>query len=103
VDYLAIAPLLWLYAIATALYALVNVMITYQLSIGDGSGSIFALVGGVVQVIVLWLHHDSLQQIVLLQIGLMTLLFVALMGWRLLQHGADRISTPQPAPVPLHG
>jgi O-antigen/teichoic acid export membrane protein len=102
-DYLAIAPLLWLYAIATALYALVNVVITYQLSIGDGSGSIFALVGGVAQVIVLWLHHASLQQIVLLQIGLMTLLFIALMGWRLIQHSAQRISAPQPAPVALHG
>jgi O-antigen/teichoic acid export membrane protein len=103
-DYLAIAPLLWLYATATALYALVNVLITYQLSVGDGSGSYFALAGGIAQVIVLWLHHSSLGQVVLLQIGLMTLLLTALVGWALIQHGAHRIASWQKMnhPIKVH-
>jgi O-antigen/teichoic acid export membrane protein len=79
--YLSIAPLLWLYAVATALYALANVVITYRLSAGAGGGSVLAVAAGVAQVGGLWLFHASLQQVVLVQIGLMALLLLALFIW----------------------
>ncbi len=80
-DYLAIAPLLWLYAIATMIYALANVVINYRLSSDANLGTYMATLGGVAQVVLLWLFHDSLYQVVMLQIILMSILLVSLMVW----------------------
>lgn len=80
-EYLHIAPLLWCYATATALYALANVVITYHLALGNGRGSLFAAVAGVAQIALLWCFHDSLAQVVWVQIGLMSVLLVALLLW----------------------
>lgn len=79
--YLVIAPLLWLYAVATSLYALANVIVNYMLSLGKGGSSIFALVGGLSQVIVLWVWHESLKDVVLLQIVMMGILLTTLLLW----------------------
>lgn len=79
--YLSIAPLLGLYAVATTLYSLSNVVITYRLSIGNGRGGTLAVIGGVAQVIGLWFFHSSLQQVVVVQIGLMSGLLVLLLLW----------------------
>lgn len=79
--YLSVAPLLWRYALATSIYALANVIITYRLSIGDGTGSVIAVIGGVAQVILLWLFHTTLLQVVMVQIGLMGGLFLVLLIW----------------------
>jgi len=79
--YLSIAPLLGLYAVATTLYSLSNVVITYRLSIGNGQGGTLAVIGGVAQVIALWFFHSSLQQVVVVQIGLMSGLLVLLLLW----------------------
>ena len=82
--YLEIASLLWLYAVATAFYALSNVVITYRLSIGSSGGSYVAVVGGVAQVLGVWLFHGSLAQVVMVQIyvmGAMTLVLLVWDGW----------------------
>jgi len=85
-EYLIIAPLLWLYAVATALFALANVLINYRLALGDRRGTIFALVAGIVQVTALLLFHASLFQIVIIQIGLMGTLLLFLIGWEIVTH-----------------
>jgi O-antigen/teichoic acid export membrane protein len=79
--YLAIAPLLWLYALATMFYALANVVINYRLSIGNTGGTYLAIAAGVAQVLLLWFWHDSLAMVVAVQLGLMALLFVVLLVW----------------------
>lgn len=79
--YLSIAPLLGLYAVATTLYSLANVVITYRLSIGNGQGGSLAVIGGAAQVVALWFLHSSLQEVVVVQIALMSGLLVALLGW----------------------
>jgi polysaccharide pyruvyl transferase CsaB len=79
--YLPIAPLLWLYAIATALYALANVVINYRLSASAGGGSALAVLAGLAQVAGLWLFHSSLEQVVLVQVYLMGGLLGALLVW----------------------
>ena len=80
--YLVMAPLLWLYAVATSLYALANVIVNYQLSIGKSTSSYIALLGGIAQVVVLSIWHASLKQVVLLQILLMgIMLFILLLGY----------------------
>lgn len=82
--YLEIASLLWLYAVATGFYALSNVVITYRLSIGSNKGSYVAVVGGVAQVLGVWLFHTTLFQVVMVQIyvmGSMTLVLLLWDGW----------------------
>lgn len=80
-EYRQIAPLLWLYGIATTLYAIANIVVTYELSAGVTGGSWIALGAGIIQVGALWLVHDSLRQVVLIQIGVMGGLMAALLLW----------------------
>ncbi|MBK7915350.1 MAG: oligosaccharide flippase family protein [Chloroflexi bacterium] len=79
--YMSVAPLLWRYALATAVYALANVVITYRLSIGNGTGSVIAVVGGAAQVLLLWQFHASLIQVVMVQVALMSALLLVLLLW----------------------
>jgi hypothetical protein len=79
--YLPIVPLLWLYGVATMLYAMANVVINYRLSTGDGGGSALSMAAGVAQVVGLWIFHDSLTQVVLVQVVLMIGLLTALLAW----------------------
>ncbi|GAC1353423.1 MAG: oligosaccharide flippase family protein [Herpetosiphon sp.] len=81
--YLSIAPLLALYAITTALYALGNVVINYRLSAGDGTGTVAGLAGGMAQVAGLWLFHETLRQVVYVQLVIMAVLLVGLLAWDL--------------------
>lgn len=84
--YAAIAPLLWVYAVATMFYALANVVINYRLSIGSAQGAYLAIAAGVAQVAALWRWHDSLAQVVWIQVGLMAALFAALLVWDLAEN-----------------
>lgn len=86
-EYLPIAPLLWLYSLATALFALANVIINYRLALGDRSGTIFALAAGVTQVAVLILLHSTLYQIVVIQIIIMAVLLKALLIGEMIKKG----------------
>lgn len=79
--YLAMAPLLWLYAVATMVYALANVMINYHLSLGHGWGTVFGIAAGVFQIVALSLFHESLLQVVIVQIVIMCCLLASLFIW----------------------
>ncbi|MDM8531706.1 oligosaccharide flippase family protein [Anaerolineales bacterium HSG25] len=79
--YLQVAPMLWLYAIATTLYAVANVIVTYWLSTGKGFGSFVVVGAGIAQIISLWLWHGSLLQVVWVQIYLMSALVSVLFLW----------------------
>ncbi|MCB0062944.1 MAG: oligosaccharide flippase family protein [Caldilineaceae bacterium] len=80
-EYLRIAPLLWLYATATALFALANVLINYHLALGNRTGTVIALIAGLSQVLTLIFFHATLYQVVTLQIGLMSGLLLLLLLW----------------------
>ena len=94
--YASIAPLLWVYAVATMFYALANVVINYRLSIGSTGGTYLAITAGVAQVTFLWVWHDSLAQVVWIQVWLMAILFVVLLGWDWVSHlmSQRRAATP---------
>lgn len=85
-QYLAVAPLLWPYALATTLFALANVFITYDLSLGRRSGSVFALGAGCLQIAGIMRFHASLVQVVTVQIAVM-LALVAVLGVQALWTG----------------
>ena len=88
--YLPVAPLVWLYALATAFYALANVIINYRLSAGNKLGSVFAICGGMAQVAALWLYHATLRDVVLIQVVLMACLFGAVLIWDLILYRRER-------------
>lgn len=88
--YLPVAQLVWLYALATAFYALANVIINYRLSAGNKLGSVFAICGGVAQVSALWLYHATLRDVVLIQAALMACLFGAVLIWDVILYRRER-------------
>jgi O-antigen/teichoic acid export membrane protein len=78
-QFLVIAPLLWKYALATALFALSNVFAYYYLSIGNYIPVILAAILGCVQLLLIVLFHQSLSQVVeMQQIAMAFLLFLQL-------------------------
>jgi O-antigen/teichoic acid export membrane protein len=79
--YLGVAPLVWQYALATSLYAMANVVINYRLSLGMGKETGFAIVAGLAQVIGIMWFHQSLEQVVFVQVVVMTGLFISLL-WK---------------------
>lgn len=79
--YLPIASLLWMYALATTAYALANVVINYRLSIGSANVAYLAIGVGTLQVLLIWIFHESLHQVVSIQLGLMICFFAVLLAW----------------------
>jgi len=94
-EYVAAAPLLGMYALATAFYALGNVVINYHLSLDNGGGSALAFIAGMVQLLSLWVAHESLTQVVQVQVFVMGGLFIALLLWDV-SLGWRRRASPQP-------
>ena len=73
-DYLSIAPLLWKYALATAIFAVANVFSYYFLSISNYIPVIISALLGFTQIILIVFFHDSLGQVVHMQIVAMCVL-----------------------------
>ncbi len=77
--YISIAPLLWKYAIATSLFAISNIFAYYFLSLDVYIPVLLSALLGVTQVVLIVFFHDSLLQVVMVQIYAMaTLLTVQL-------------------------
>ncbi|WP_111684493.1 oligosaccharide flippase family protein [Winogradskyella tangerina] len=72
--YLSMAPLLWKYAIATSMFALSNIFAYYYLSLDQYIPVIISGVFGMLQVVLVVFYHDSLEQVVHMQIVAMALL-----------------------------
>ncbi|MBP1840598.1 oligosaccharide flippase family protein [Formosa algae] len=67
-SYLAMAPLLWKYAIATSMFAISNIFAYYYLSLDQYIPVIFSGVFGMLQMLLVVFYHDSLEQVVHMQI-----------------------------------
>lgn len=74
--YVSIAPLLWKYAIATSLFAISNIFAYYFLSLDVYIPVILAAILGITQVILIIFFHDTLLQVVLMQVYAMVLLLI---------------------------
>jgi O-antigen/teichoic acid export membrane protein len=83
-QYLGVASLLWLYALATSLYALANVVVNYRLSLGAGKSTGLVIIAGASQVVGILLFHETLAQVVWVQVVVMSVLFTILLGHDLL-------------------
>ena len=67
-SYLAMAPLLWKYAVATSLFAISNIFAYYYLSLDKYVPVIISGVFGMLQIVLVALFHESLVQVVHMQI-----------------------------------
>lgn len=75
--YLSIAPLLWKYALATSLFAIANIFSYYFLSLKNYVPVIISGLLGVSQVLSIIFWHHSLEQVVEIQVILMSCLMVS--------------------------
>jgi O-antigen/teichoic acid export membrane protein len=75
-SYLIIAPLLWKYALATGLFAVSNIFAYYYLSLDRFMPVVFSGVFGMLQMVLVIFFHESLEQVVHMQIMAMIFLLV---------------------------
>ena len=75
-QYIAMAPLLWKYAIATSMFAISNIFAYYYLSLDKYVPVIISGIFGMLQMVLVIFFHDSLEQVVHMQIVAMLLLLV---------------------------
>lgn len=75
-SYLSISPLLWKYAVATAMFAISNIFAYYYLSLDRYIPVVISGLFGMLQMGLVMIYHDSLEQVVHMQIFAMVLLLV---------------------------
>ncbi len=75
-EFVFIAPLLWKYAVATSLFAISNIFAYYFLSLDKYIPVILSGILGITQIALIAFYHDSLQQVVTMQIIAMAVLLV---------------------------
>lgn len=75
-SYIAMAPLLWKYALATTLFAISNIFAYYYLSIEKYVPVVLSGLFGMLQMLLVIFFHHSLEQVVHMQILAMFLLLV---------------------------
>jgi len=70
--------MLWQYAVATALFACSNVFVYYHLSLDQHQPVWITNIVGIAQISLISNFHQSFEQVIYVQILLMSFLFVAL-------------------------
>jgi len=75
-SYLAMAPLLWKYALATGIFAISNIFAYYYLSLDKYVPVVVSGLFGLLQVVLVVFYHDSLEQVVHMQIIAMVALLI---------------------------
>lgn len=80
-QYMAIAPLLGWYALATSFFALSNIFAYYYLSLDHYKPIVIAAVFGVLQIVLIILFHNSLYEVVLAQVAAMGALLLAQLAY----------------------
>lgn len=73
-EYVQIAPLLWKYAFATGVFAVANIFAYYFLSLDKYIPVLVSTIFGALQVILVVMYHNSLAQVVYMQMIAMSLL-----------------------------
>ncbi|EAQ41674.1 oligosaccharide flippase family protein [Polaribacter sp. MED152] len=85
-SYLEIAPLLWKYASATGVFAISNIFAYYYLSLDKYVPVVLSGIFGLLQVVLVTVYHNSLSQVVHVQIIAMVLLLGVQLAYFFLNH-----------------
>ena len=91
-EYISIAPLLWQYALATGIFAVSNIFAYYYLSLDTYLPVVLSGLFGMLQVVFIVFFHDSLLQVVQVQIVAMILLLIMQLSFFLLSNFKERKS-----------
>jgi O-antigen/teichoic acid export membrane protein len=75
-DYIEIAPLLWKYALATAFFVISNIFSYYFLSLNNYFPVLFTSIFGIIQIYLITLFHNTLEEVVYVQIFSMFILLL---------------------------
>jgi O-antigen/teichoic acid export membrane protein len=89
-EYVSIAPLLWKYALATGFFAVSNIFAYYYLSLDKYIPVVLSGLFGMLQVVCIVFFHDSLGQVVHVQIGTMILLMIIQLSFFFLSNFTNR-------------
>ena len=84
--YLSMSPLLFKYALASSLFALGNLFVYYFLSLSQYRPVIVAVFFGIVQLLFLVIFHNTLEDVVHVQIALMFTFLIVMLGWYKFYH-----------------
>ncbi len=76
--YLSTAPLLWQYATATTLFSCANVFVYYHMSLENYAPVVISLLIGLLQVVGIFFFHNSMLEIIQVQIVVMGLMLAAM-------------------------
>lgn len=80
-EYLVIAPLLWKYALATGIFAISNIFAYYYLSLDKYVPVVLSGLFGMLQIVLIVFFHESLTQVVHVQILAMVFLLIVQLGY----------------------
>lgn len=80
-EYLVIAPLLWKYALATGIFAISNIFAYYYLSLDKYVPVVLSGLFGMLQIVLIVFFHESLAQVVHVQIIAMVFLLIVQLGY----------------------
>lgn len=80
-SYLSIAPLLWKYALVTGLFAVSNIFAYYYLSLDTYVPVVISGLFGMLQMTLVIFFHESLEEVVNMQIITMLLLLIVQIGF----------------------
>jgi O-antigen/teichoic acid export membrane protein len=85
-QYLAIAPLLGLFAVFMSFYALVYLTVNFFLAAARTVMIVLPITGAVLQAVLIYFYHSSLRQVVLINIWVMAGLFFGLIALPLVKY-----------------
>ncbi|WP_405567317.1 sugar isomerase [Polaribacter sp. Asnod6-C07] len=91
-EYVSIAPLLWKYALATGIFAVSNIFAYYYLSLDKYIPVVLSGLFGMMQVVFIIFYHDSLEQVVHVQILTMILLLIMQLSFFFLSNFKERLA-----------
>jgi len=89
-EYVSIASLLWKYALATGVFAISNIFAYYYLSLDKYIPVVLSGLFGMMQVVFIIFYHDSLAQVVDVQILVMVLLLIMQLSFFFLSNFTQR-------------
>jgi O-antigen/teichoic acid export membrane protein len=84
-EYISVAPLLWKYGLATALFACSNVFVYYHMSLDRLIPVWITVICGILQIILIILFHKDFAQVIQVQIYLMLGLLSLMISYHLMQ------------------
>lgn len=83
-EFVAVAPFLWQYAVATGLFTLCNILIYFHISLNQKNVIWLAIAAGCLQIALIYLQHKDIQDFINSQIAAMAALFLSVLFYHLI-------------------